>query len=141
MNYKETFSPATKQEISKVENFIGTLLPSDYTAFLMKIGGGLLKTDNTNKLYIEDINDAVVMDILFDSKQVLECTKEFQTEMYDYCAIIGESLTYGFIVLVCEGNNKGVYYWDHTYYYECSNDENNVYWLADSFTDFMNQIH
>ena len=88
MNYKETFSTATKQEISKIENFIGTLLPSDYTAFLMKIGGGLLKIDDTNKLYIEDINDAVVMDILFDSKQVLECTKEFQTEMYDYCVII-----------------------------------------------------
>ena len=63
MNYKETFSTATKQEISKIENFIGTLLPSDYTAFLMKIGGGLLKIDDTNKLYIEDINDAVVMDI------------------------------------------------------------------------------
>ena len=69
-----------------------------------------LKIDDTNKLYIEDINDAVVMDILFDSKQVLECTKELQTEMYDYCVIRGESLTYGFVVLVCEGNNKVVYY-------------------------------
>ena len=113
---------------------------------MKEIGGGFAEWSESNGIYVEDVKDKVFIDEMFgnidiDSARIDFWTKKYQDEMFEKSIIIGVSLEHGFFVLVCEGEDKGVYYWDDTYHFEISNDENNVYWLADSFTDFMNQIH
>lgn len=41
------------------------------------------------------------------------------------------------IVMFCHGDNKGIYYWDDTYNFQNSDDENNMYWIANSFNEFI----
>ena len=54
--------------------------------------------------------------------------------------IIGDSLQHGFIVMICVGENAGVYYYDDSYYFEESNDEGNVYWIAENFEEFWKML-
>ena len=46
----------------------------------------------------------------------------------------------GFIVMICVGENAGVYYYDDSYYFEESNDEGNVYWIAENFEEFWKML-
>ncbi len=146
MVYRETFGPMNEQEITNIEIQFNVQFPTDYRMYLKEIGGGFAEWSESNGIYVEDVKDKVFIDEMFgnidiDSARIDFWTKKYQDEMFEKSIIIGDSLEHGFFVLVCEGEDKGVYYWDDTYHFEISNDENNVYWLADSFTDFMNQIH
>ena len=51
--------------------------------------------------------------------------------------LIGEDAGGGFVLLVCGGENEGVYYYDHAYSFELSNDKKNTYLIAKTFDDFM----
>ena len=73
----------------------------------------------------------------FDTANILFWMDLFRDELVDDAIIIGDSIENGIIVLICSGENKGVYYWDHAYTFEQSNDECNTYWIADSFSDFL----
>ena len=42
--------------------------------------------------------------------------------------------------MICAGEDSGIYYWDDAYNFGTSNDDSNVYWIADSFTEFWNSI-
>lgn len=146
MVYRETFGPMNEQEITNIEIQFNVQFPTDYRMYLKEIGGGFAEWSESNGIYVEDVKDKVFIDEMFgnidiDSARIDFWTKKYQDEMFEKSIIIGDSLEHGFFVLVCEGEDKGMYYWDDTYHFEISNDENNVYWLADSFTDFMNQIH
>ena len=46
----------------------------------------------------------------------------------------------GFFILVCKGEDKGVYYYDHAYNLESSDDNGNTYFIANSFEEFINQL-
>lgn len=61
-------------------------------------------------------------------------------ELLEKTIIIADDIIQGFIVLICEGEDKGVYYWDDAYNFETSDDESNVYWIADDFTSFLEQL-
>ena len=39
--------------------------------------------------------------------------------------------------MFCHGDNKGIYYWDDAYNFQNSDDENNMYWIANSFNEFI----
>ncbi|MFD2388034.1 hypothetical protein [Enterococcus rivorum] len=41
------------------------------------------------------------------------------------------------ILIICDGENEGVYYWDDSYHFENSDDEMNTYWIANTFTEFI----
>ena len=49
--------------------------------------------------------------------------------------------TSGFIELICGGEDAGVYFWDDAYIFKGSCDENNVYFIADSFTELLKMAH
>lgn len=42
--------------------------------------------------------------------------------------------------MICDGENQRVYYWDDSYHFEYSDDENKMYWIADTFVGFMKLI-
>ena len=61
-------------------------------------------------------------------------------DMLPESILIADTIQQGFIVLICGGENTGVYYWDDSYVYEQSNDETNMYWIANNFEEFLNLL-
>ena len=58
-------------------------------------------------------------------------------DMLDGALIIGDDIIQGFIVIICHGENKGVYDGDDAYNFQNSDSENNMYWIASSFNKFI----
>jgi hypothetical protein len=44
------------------------------------------------------------------------------------------------LLLINDGSDNGVYYWDDSYSFEESDDDCNTYFIADSFSDFVNSL-
>ena len=96
--------------------------------------------------FVKELNDEMVVDVLYgiglDNKNadVVFYTDMFASDMLPGSVLIGDSIQNGFIVMVCGRENKGIYYWDHSYTYEASDDENNMYRIADTFGDFLRML-
>ena len=54
--------------------------------------------------------------------------------------LFGDFQDGGFLLLIPEGEYKGVYYYDHAYTFEASDDDNNTYFLAETFDAFMKSL-
>lgn len=97
---------------------------------------------NNENIYINAIEDSINIDVLFGHK----CDEEnmnissymdlFEGDLMENTLIIGDTFNNGFIVLVCGGKDMGVYYWDHSYEYEISNDDGNMYFITKTFGEF-----
>ncbi|MBE5977520.1 MAG: hypothetical protein E7249_00110 [Paenibacillaceae bacterium] len=71
----------------------------------------------------------------------LTWTNKFSDDMLESSLIIADTLEKGFIILICTGEYKGVYYWDDSYHFESSEDDKNTYFIADSFSDLLTLIN
>ena len=95
---------------------------------------------------MKDIAQFINIDVLYGiDTGKSECDIEYWTDKYfddllENTIIIGDSLQQGFIVMICVGENAGVYYYDDSYYFEESNDEGNVYWIAENFEEFWKML-
>lgn len=54
--------------------------------------------------------------------------------------IIGDDPGSGLIVLITDTENHGVYYWDRSFYFPESSEEENTYKIAGSFKEFINGL-
>lgn len=141
------FKPLSDSEIDRMEKEFHISLPGDYRMFLKETGGGVVEKDNANRYIIPGINEEISVDVLFgadeeidDSSTIFYWMHEYQDELLRGALIIGDDLMQGFLVLICDGDDKGVYYWDDAYHFVSSDDENNMYKIADSFQDFIERI-
>ncbi len=140
------FGNANQKDIRAFEKNIGVRLPDDYFDFLLQYNGGIVELTDENTVRIEDLGESIYIDILFglNSKRAelgLELWQnDYRSDMPSETIIIGTSYQHGFIILICSGEDAGVYYWDHAYEFSCSNDETNTYFMADTFTDFIRKF-
>lgn len=65
---------------------------------------------------------------------------KFEEDLIDKAIIIGDDIMQGFIVMICEGEFEGIYYWDDSYQFEESTDEENTFWIADDFSSLINGL-
>lgn len=132
-------------EIKSLENKYNIQLDINYIKFLLKYNGGVLENNEKNNIYIKEISNHITIDVLFgiglnNNADIEKWTDKYKDEMFPNSIIIGDSITNGLIVIVYSENRNGVYYWDDEYFYEQSNDKNNVYLIAENFNDFINLI-
>ena len=139
------FGAVAISDVKMLENRYNIKLPKDYFDFLCSIGGGVIgKLDD--EIYVKSISDIISVDVLFGiNTQYINANidiwmDKYLDEMPEDTIIIGDTLEHGFIVLLCSGENAGVYYWDDTYNFACSSDEYNTYFIADTFTDFVKDL-
>ena len=142
----ESFGKVKEESIQKIENLFHVVLPEDYTKFLLDFNGGVILNTEPGEVYLKDIAQFINIDVLYgiDSGKS-ECDIEYWTDKYfddllENTIIIGDSLQHGFIVMICVGENAGVYYYDDSYYFEESNDEGYVYWIAENFEEFWKML-
>ena len=142
------FKETSINNIRLLEQRYNLKLPQDYLEFLLKYNGGDVKLDNDCGVYVRYLKENIHVDILYGLDTEYKNTdidtwmsdNIIANDMPENTIIIGDSIEHGFIILLCSGEDAGVYYWDHAYEFECSNDELNTYFIADTFTEFVKGI-
>lgn len=141
------FGKITKDDIDEIEELFDVVLPNDYKKFLLKYNGGAVKLNEFNELFLDDANETVSIDVFYGihtgskASDIEYWTKEYAEDLFEKTIIIGDSIQQGFVVLVCDGFNNGIYYYDDSYCFDSSNDESNVYFIANTFDEFWKVLN
>lgn len=137
------FGKATKEMINKFEQHIGFSLPDDYKKFLIEYNGGIPQIKYCN-FFVKELNAYIPLDVLYgiDIKKMdlLRWFDEYNEDLFSNSIIIGKDPGGGMIVLLNDNKGEAVYYWDHSYLFEQSNDGKNSYKVADDFGTFIDGL-
>lgn len=136
---------STKEATFKeIEDNFSFCFPEDYKSFFTKYNGV-----NMEDYYIKvnDLNEDVLVNNLFSTDDKLNRSltlmfwnHEYKEDIPEHSLLIGDFQDGAFLLLISEGAYKGVYFYDHAYSFEQSNDDCNTYFLAETFSDFLNRI-
>ncbi len=137
------FGKASQKMIDDFEKIIDFSLPNDYKNFLLEYNGGIpevkYSTFNVKELN-EDISLDILLGLAIDKLDLQKRNAEYKEDLLPYCIIIGDDPGSGMIVLINDLELKGIYYWDHSFYFEKSNEEQNIYKITDSFREFIDGL-
>ena len=100
-----------------------------------------MKQDGSNKVLIPAINQTIAVDVFFGygvskNSDILYWNNMYKDEIFDNAVLIGFDVRQGYLFLIAGGDDAGVYYWDDSYVFEESDDEQNVYFLGKDFSMF-----
>lgn len=142
----EKFGTANVEDIRAFEKKYDLRLPKDYIRFLLNINGGIIEKDQNCQVFVKSLMGTIHVDALYgigtahENANIDTWMAMFRGDMLDGTVIIGDSLEHGFLVLICTGNDAGICYWDHSFEFPISNDESNMYFITDTFTNFINHL-
>ena len=134
------------EKVDALEKEFNLHLPADYRQFLLEVGGGVADEDEYNEIRVEDLNDAISVAVLYGiGNQPAHCSiekamRDYSDEIPSNSVIIGCEYFGSYLVLECDGENAGVWFWDDCCEYEATTEEFGVYFVADSFTEFINLL-
>ncbi|WP_343064796.1 SMI1/KNR4 family protein [Listeria rustica] len=140
------FGKAQAEDIKAMGRRYDINLPSDYIAFLETSNGGIVDKSDRNQVWIEGVNSSVNIDVLYgvntgnSSSNIEIWMEKLKDDMMEGSIIIGDDLMQGIIVMICEGEFAGIYYWDDSFQFEESTDEKNTYWIAKDFSTLIDMI-
>lgn len=132
-------------DIAKLEAQLRVALPEDYRSFLAKTNGVISKDESSVPVAL--LNTSVEIDSLFGVNpdkpwlDIAHCTEMAGSDLPEGALVIGRDLLGGFFVLMCNEDIRGVYYWDDKFNFEQSNDDSNAYFVADSFSAFLDLLN
>jgi hypothetical protein len=143
---KSLGEPLNEADLNDFANRLGFEIPQDYIEFL-KIYNGAIFIEDYYIFYPEGTNE-VLMDIFYglgvDGCDLNDYLNDYFIEdMPDKSLVIGRDGVGGLILFVTENSEnfeKGIYYWDDSHLLSTSNDEHNCYFVANSFTEFMDSL-
>ena len=136
----QCFGPLSEEVICKLESALGVTLSRNYREFLKETGGGIVKQDGNNKIMVTSIGQTIAVDVFFgysvtQNSDILYWNEKYRDEMPDDAVLIGFDIHQGFLFLIADGDDTGVYYWDDAYVFEESDDDQNVYLLVKDFSE------
>ena len=140
------FGAANVRDILDLQTDFSIALPKEYISFLQTYNGGIVEKNDRNKVFVRDLSSTISVDVLYGLKtessasDIRTWMDKFQDELVNGAIIIGDDLMHGLIVMICDGEDSGIYYWDDSYQFEESSDEENTYWIADNFQSFIQQL-
>lgn len=132
---------ASEESVATFEREIQFNLPADYRAFLRDTNGGglqhaLIKPRRPGELLIDCLfgfGDKDEFDLRF-------WLSEFKGELPEKSLIIGSDAGGGFLLLCTEEGSAGVYYYDHSYLFPTSSDDENTYFINSSFSELLSEL-
>ena len=119
------------------QEFLGFKLPNDYFNFLVDNDGA---TIDDGYFYVKDLDEYILLELFSDIEECMEDYQEFKDDIPDKSLIIGSDFGGGMILLVTVENDdfsKGIYYYDHSHFFEASNSDCNTYFVCYTFTEFI----
>lgn len=144
----DAFRHAEEEDIKLLEKRFAIQLPVDYKEFLVTQNGGRnISYTFENSIRINQIDEVINIDTMFGintgikNADIEQWTEEYRNDIFEHSIIIGDTLQHGFLLFWQSGDdNEGIYYYDDTYQLEASSDENNAYFLAKTFSEFIDLI-
>lgn len=146
MKMLKIYGGLAPEKIDAMEKEFNLHLPADYRQFLLEVGGGVADEDEDNEIRVEDLNDAISVAVLYGiGNQPAHCSiekamRDYGDEIPPNSVIFGHECYGSYLVLECDGENAGVWFWDDCCEYEATTEEFGVYFVADSFTEFINLL-
>jgi len=140
------FGQTRMEDIRLLESKYNVKLPKDYIDFLLNYNGGDVKLDDENNIYVRYLKDYIHVDIFLGINtgnkelDIEKWTDDYKDDLHEGMLVIGHSYEHGFIILNCYPNNQCISYWDDSYEFECSNDESNNYFIADTFSEIIGNL-
>ena len=136
----QCFGPLSEDAICKLESALCVTLPGNYREFLKETSGGIVKQDGKNRITIQSIGQTIAVDVFFgygvaQNSDILYWNEKYRDEMPDDAVLIGFDVHQGFLFLNADGVDASVYYWDDSYVFEESDDDQNVYLLVKDFSE------
>jgi cell wall assembly regulator SMI1 len=134
-----SFGQGNVKNIEKIEKELHVTLPEDYKNFLIKYNGAVI---DDAYIYVEDLQQKMMMGLFYgvDLKNyadILITNKEFSIDLLENSLLIGTDDGEGWILLICDGENDGIWYYDHSYFFDQSTDDLNTYYICETFSDFI----
>jgi len=144
----QSFGHAEDEDIKLLEKRFDIKLPVDYKEFLITQNGGRnLSYKFENSIEINQIDEIINIDTMFGintgitNADIEQWTDEYHADIFENSIIIGDTIQHGFLIFWESGDdNEGIYYYDDTYHLAASNDENNAYFLAKTFSEFIDLV-
>ena len=138
------YGKTLEEDIVKFEKEIKFRLPDDYRNFLLTFNGGVPK-DKYSYFKLNGVEECIGLQVLYGLNvdvdlDLKEWFDEYNGDLLDDSIIIGHGLGFGFIVLINSPDVSGIYFWDHTFELDCTSEDENVYKISDSFSDFINAL-
>ena len=139
----QTHNTTTINDIRVFEGKYNVKLPGDYVEFLLRFNGGDVELDEDGGTYIEGLKDKIHMDVFFgvntgsEGLDIETWTDDYSDELPEGIILIGCSYEQGLVALHCVDGERCLSYWDHTWEFECSNEESNSYFISNTFTEFL----
>lgn len=134
----------SEEEVFKFEEKIGFSLPDDYKEFLLNYNGGVPEIKYST-FELNDFDESIGLQVLYglnlaQNLDLREWNEEYEDDLLDDCIIIGHGIGFGLIVLVKSMEFSGIYFWDHSFELESSSEDENVYKIADTFKQFIDNL-
>ncbi|MBC9929753.1 SMI1/KNR4 family protein [Chitinophaga qingshengii] len=137
------YQNGSKESVSALEKRYKTKLPQDYKAFLTTSNGAII---NNAYLYVRDLKEYMLMGNFFGTgidkpfADIVKINEEYNDDIPESSLLIGSDAGSGLLLLVNDGENDGIWYYDHTYFFKQSTDELNTYFICETFTAFMEML-
>jgi hypothetical protein len=137
------YKNGSEEAVRKLEKDFRIKLPEDYRDFLIRDNGGSVTGGH---LYVRDLEEDMPMGYFFGLgikkgfADITEINEEYGDDIPKKSLLIGTDVGSGFILLVADGKNDGIWYYDHTYFFDKSNDELNTYFICETFSDFLKML-
>ena len=116
-----------------------------YDMFLYTANGGRFEFEDEHPIYVERLNANIWIDVLYGDtdnyrSNLFYWNAKYKHQIPENAIIIGDTQNNGFIVYVHSGLEKGMYYWDDSYAFECSNESCNAYFIANDIKSLFENL-
>lgn len=143
--FKSLERPISNSELSEIEKKINVILPEDYKEFLLEVNVGIPKEQYLS-FFIDDLNEEVILGTMLGISEnknfsLTDWNSEYQIELPYDSFVFGTEYGGGLFVMIVSGEDRGIYFWDHTFIFDQSSVDSNVYFLADDFTNFIEKLY
>ena len=141
----KTFGNLNKSELNSLEDTLGISLPTDYKEFLSKTNGGCPK-NNYLVLNTPSLKEELLINFFLginndENFNIIGWNNDYKSEIPISTFIFGIEYGGGMFIQITEGEDKGVYFWDSNFSLSETSDDENVFYIADTFSDFLSLIN
>lgn len=96
--------------------------------------------------FIDDLNEEVILGTMLGISEnknfsLTDWNSEYQMELPYDSFVFETEYGGGLFVMIVSGEDRGIYFWDHTFIFDQSSVDSNVYFLADNFTNFIEKFY
>ena len=134
-----SFGQASEVRVRHLEQKYDVLLPAPYRRFLLECNGGLVDPTDGLAIPLPALNETIQMETFFGLDQKERCfdmdswMEQFGDELPAHSLLIGDDELKGFLLIICDGAEKGLYYWDDAHCFPQSDEGGNAYLIATDF--------